>query len=58
LSMIDWLVKLCPLLAAVLYAIVGFGYLFKKEYAWGLVWISYALANIGLVLAAMGGKSS
>tara|TARA_R100000008_G_scaffold71629_2_gene49536 strand:- start:4802 stop:4972 length:171 start_codon:yes stop_codon:yes gene_type:complete len=56
--MIDTLVKLCPLIAAVLYAVVGFGYLFKKEYAWGLVWISYALANIGLVLAAMGGKSS
>ena len=50
--MIDLLVKFCPLIAGVLYAIVGIGYFIKKDYPWSLVWISYALANLGLVLAA------
>jgi hypothetical protein len=49
---IDTLVRFCPLIAGVLYAIVGFGYFIRKDYAWSLVWISYALANLGLVLAA------
>tara|TARA_R110002096_G_scaffold28772_1_gene87213 strand:- start:579 stop:755 length:177 start_codon:yes stop_codon:yes gene_type:complete len=50
--MIDILVKYCPLIAGVLYAVVGIGYLIRKDYAWSMVWISYALANLGLVLAA------
>lgn len=50
--MIDLLVRLCPAIAGILYAIVGLGYLVKKDYPWALVWISYALANLGLVLAA------
>ena len=50
--MIDLLVKLCPMLAGILYAIVGIGYFIKKDYPWSLVWMSYALANLGLVLAA------
>ena len=54
---IDFLVKALPLIAAVLYTIVGVGYGIRKEYAWCLVWISYALANVGLVLAAMSGES-
>ena len=51
--MIEFLVKALPLIAAVLYFIVGVGYGMKKDYAWCMVWISYALANVGLVLAAM-----
>ena len=51
-GMIDLLVKCCPLIAGILYAIVGIGYFIKKDYPWSLVWISYALANLGLVLAA------
>ncbi len=51
--MIDWLVKALPLISAVLYFAVGIGYGIKKEWAWCLVWISYGLANVGLVLAAM-----
>ena len=49
----DWLVKALPLISALLYFIVGVGYGLKKEWAWSLVWISYALANVGLVMAAM-----
>ena len=52
---IDFLVKACPLIAAVLYATVGVGYIVRKDYAWGMVWISYSLANVGLVLAASKG---
>ena len=51
--LIDFLVKALPLISAILYFIVGIGYAYKKEYAWCLVWVSYALANVGLVLAAM-----
>ena len=51
--MIEFLVKACPLIAAVLYATVAVGYGMKKDYAWCLVWMSYSLANIGLVIAAM-----
>ena len=50
--MVDTLVKLCPAIAGILYAVVGLGYLVKKDYPWALVWISYSLANLGLVLAA------
>ena len=53
---IDFLVKALPLIAAILYMIVGIGYGIRKEWAWCLVWISYALANVGLVLAAMSGE--
>ena len=55
--MIDFLVKTLPLISAILYFIVGIGYGIRKEYAWCLVWVSYALANVGLVLAAMQTKS-
>ena len=50
--MIDILVKVMPLIAAVLYFIIGISYGVKKDYAWCLVWCSYALANVGLVMAA------
>ena len=50
--MLDLLVRLLPLISAVLYGIVGVGYALKKEWAWSFVWISYAFANVGLVAAA------
>jgi len=56
--MIDFLVKACPLIAAALYATVGIGYFVRKDYAWSLVWISYSLANVGLVLAATTTKAN
>ena len=55
---IELLVKALPLISAILYFIVGVSYGLKKEWAWCLVWISYSLSNVGLVLAASsGGKS-
>jgi len=53
-KMIDALVKALPLISALLYFIVGIGYFMRKEYAWCLVWVSYGLANVGLVMAASG----
>ena len=55
-GMIDALTKALPLIAAVLYMIVAVGYGMKKEWAWCLVWTSYALANVGLVLASLTGE--
>ena len=54
---IEFLVKALPLISALLYFVVGVSYGIKKEWAWCLVWISYSLSNVGLVLAAMGSKS-
>lgn len=39
-------------LAFILYFIVGISYITKGEYAWSLVWMSYSIANLGLILAA------
>ena len=55
--MIEFLIKALPLIAALLYFVVGVSYGIKKEWAWCLVWISYSLSNVGLVLAAVGSKS-
>ena len=54
---IEFLVKALPLISALLYFVVGVSYGIKKEWAWCLVWTSYSLSNVGLVLAAMGSKS-
>lgn len=40
-------------IAGLLYLIVGVSYLFKKEYAWAMVWCAYGVANAGLMLAQM-----
>lgn len=36
----------------VLYALVGISYLIKGDYPWALTWLSYSLANVGLIWAA------
>lgn len=48
----DFMVKALPIISGVLYLLCGVGYAMKKEWAWCLVWVSYALANFGLVAAA------
>lgn len=47
-NMAQWLI----LITTVLYFGAGFDFLFKAQYPMALVFISYALANIGLYLAA------
>jgi len=50
--MIDFIVKVLPLVSALLYFIVAIGYGVKKEWPWCLVWFSYGLANVAIVWAA------
>lgn len=50
---LDNLIHVLPSVVGILYAIVGLCYLYKRDYAWAMVWISYALANVGLVLVGM-----
>lgn len=38
------------LTVAVLYTITGLSYMHQKEYANSLIWLSYAMANIGFCL--------
>jgi len=33
------------------YVVVGVTYFFKGNYPWTLVWMSYGMANLGLILA-------
>jgi len=47
------LINILPFIVAFLYAVVGVCYFIKKDYAWALVWASYSLANIGLILIGM-----
>ena len=45
------LTAILPGIVAVLYFITALSYLFKRDYAWALVWFSYGMANIGLIIA-------
>ena len=44
-----------PSIVGGMYFLVSVCYLLKQDYAWFLVWISYALANVGLVLIGLRG---
>ena len=48
--MLDVITRYVPLVAGLMYAFVGTAYIIKKEYGWGVVWISYATANFGLMV--------
>ena len=48
--MLDVVTRFVPLVAGLMYAVVGAAYILKKEYGWGVVWISYATANFGLMV--------
>tara|TARA_R100000152_G_scaffold5440_1_gene1988 strand:+ start:400 stop:561 length:162 start_codon:yes stop_codon:yes gene_type:complete len=47
---LDDITKYVPLIAGIMYAVVGAAYFMKKDYGWGIVWISYATANFGLMV--------
>jgi len=38
------------LISAFLYFSVAVSFLLKQQYAWSLVWLSYSIANFGLML--------
>jgi len=47
---LDMITRFVPLAAGIMYAVVAGAYFMKKEYGWGIVWISYATANFGLMV--------
>ena len=47
---LDLLTRYVPLAAAIMYTVVATAYFMKKEYGWGIVWVSYATANFGLMV--------
>lgn len=50
MKLIDVLILTMPSIVGVLYFIVGLLYALKREWAWSVVWFSYAMANVGLIL--------
>lgn len=50
--MLSTLLNVMPAIVGVLYAITGLGYLWQRQYGWGIVWLSYAMANVGLIMAS------
>ena len=47
---LDDITKYVPLVAGIMYALVVFAYFMKRDYGWGIIWISYATANFGLMV--------
>ena len=47
---IDMITTASPMIVAVLFSITSIGFVIKKDYAWSVVWASYAIANIGLAV--------
>jgi len=52
--MLDKLLVAMPAIVGVLYALTGLGYLWRREYGWALMWLGYAFANVGIIMAASG----
>jgi hypothetical protein len=42
-----------PATVSVLYTSTAIYYAMKKDWAWMLVWGSYAMANVGLIMASL-----
>lgn len=51
-------VEVLPIITGVLYTAAGFGYAWRGEEGWAVAYFAYALANAGLVWAAIGGRAS
>ena len=52
-KLLDILIVTMPSIVGALYFLTSFVYLYKRDYAWALVWFSYAMANVGLVLIGL-----
>lgn len=53
MKLIDTLIFTMPSIVGALYFFVGVLYALKRDWAWALVWFSYAMANVGLVLIGL-----
>lgn len=50
---LDNFITLIPAVVGVLYGAVAVAYLIKGDIPWAIVWGSYGLANVGLILVGM-----
>lgn len=39
-------------ICGIIYFITALGFVFKNQWSWALVYISYSLANLGLILSS------
>ena len=51
--MAEFVTRLMPALTGLLYLIAAVAFVADNRYSWGLVYFAYAVANIGLILAAI-----
>ena len=47
---LDLITKYVPIVAGVMYTLVGAAYFLKKDFGWGVIWFSYATANFALTV--------
>jgi len=47
---LDMITRFVPLAAGIMYEVVAVAYFMKKDFGWGVVLISYATANFGLMV--------
>jgi hypothetical protein len=40
-------------ICGILYLATSLGFFYKKQWSWALTYFAYALANVGLIMAAM-----
>jgi len=53
ISLNTFLTTFIPGIVSVLYMTTAIYYATKKDWAWMLVWGSYAMANVGLIMASL-----
>ena len=46
----DVITKYVPLAAGIMYTVVGVADFMKRDIGWGIIWVSYATANFGLMV--------
>lgn len=51
--MADKLIVLLPGTTMCLYFLTSLAFLYKRDFAWALVYTAYAMANIGLIWASL-----
>jgi hypothetical protein len=47
----DYITLLLPSIVGILYFITGCAYLYKKEWAWSVIFLGYSLSQIGIIIA-------
>lgn len=53
MNYLEHLTAIIPGIVTILYFTTGLCYLLRKDFAWALVWISYALANLGVIIVGL-----